>query len=624
MGSEGRPGAIRRAGILVGLALVGACSSGGGGGSGGGVGPPPPPPDPDTTPPQAAIVAPTGTSDLTGTTTLAAVATDDVGVDSVQFSVDGANVGPLLTQPPWRISWDTSLVADGVHEIGVVALDEARNPGYGEPVSVQVANLAIDPSLDFASFLGAIGEDTARDATFDADGFLYVVGGTASPGFPTTTGAYDRTFNGTHDAYLAKFAPDGSVVFSTFLGGAGYDRAYAVEVDDQGRATVAGRAGPGFPATPGALQTAFGGDTNPNVLYGPQDGFVARFSADGSALEWATYFGGNGPDSPRDIALDDAGNVYLVTGVDRPNPYVTPGSFDPVFDGPFEGLVAEIASDGTQRLWASYFGGAGQDGGTPSIRVSHTGTVWLLGHTQSATFPVTPGAYQTSPGGGIDLVLLKVQAGGGSLAFATYFGGSGNEFTETHGLVVDSAGGAIIAATTTSANLPAVPGLVPAPFQPAYGGSGGPGTGGGTNYPGDGFVARFSADGSDLIAFSYLGGSFGEGIEGVGVDAADHVLVSGATHSPDFPATANAFQANKRQLADAFVARFSTDLSTLEFATFLGGDGVDYGRSLAVARDGHALCVGMTGSIDFPSTPGSFEPSFGGGTNDAFYFGFEF
>lgn len=623
MGRVRDPGAIRWSGILVGVAFACGCAGGGGGG-GGDDPPPPPPPGRDTTPPEIEITSPTGTSELSGTTALAATATDDVGVVAVQFGVDGTSVGPLLTHPPWRVTWDTSSVADGVHEISAVAFDAAQNPGVAVPVSVQVSNASTSPVLDFASFLGAIGDDSARDATFDRTGFLYVVGGTASPNFPTTVGAYDRIFNGTQDAYVAKFAPDGSLVYSTFLGGPNYDRAYAVEVDDQGLVTIAGRCGSGFPTTPGALQTTFGGDTVPNPLYGPQDGFVARLAADGSTLLWSTYFGGNGPDSPRDMALDAAGNAYLVTGVDRPNPYVTPGAFDPVFDGPFEGLVAEISADGAQRRWASYFGAAGQDGGTPSIRVSPNGTVWLLGHTQSESFPVTPGAYQTSPGGGIDLVLLKVQPGGGSLAFATYFGGSGNEFTETHGLAIDGAGQAIVAATTTSANLPLVPASIPAPFQPGYGGSGGAGTGGQTNYPGDGFVARFSADGSGLVAFTYLGGTFGEGIEGVGVDDSGRVLVGGATYSSDFPATADAFQTAKQLRADAFVARFSPDLSTLEFATFLGGNGEDYGRALAVARDGHAVCVGMTASIDFPSTPDSFEPDYGGGAIDAFFFGFEF
>jgi hypothetical protein len=547
-----------------------------------------------------------------------------VGVASVQFRIDGANVGPLLLEPPWRVNWDTSTVADGVHEVSALALDEAENPGVADPVSVQVSNASSAPVLDFASFLGALGDDSARDATFDHAGFLYVVGGTASASFPTTPGAYDRSYNGTQDAYVAKFAPDGTLVWSTFLGGPAYDRAYAVEVDDQERVTVAGRGGPGFPTTAGALQTTFGGDTVPNPLYGPQDGFVARVSADGSTLLWATYFGGDGPDSPRDMALDGEANVYLVTGVDRPNPYVTAGSFDPVFDGPFEGLVAELSADGSQRLWASYFGAAGQDGGTPSIRVSPNGTSWLLGHSQSPSFPVTPGAYQTTLGGGIDLVLLKVQPGGANLAFATYFGGSGTEFTETHGLEIDSAGEAIVAATTLSPNLPLVPASIPPSFQPAYGGTGGAGTGAGTNYPGDGFVARFSADGSQLLAFTYLGGSFGEGLEGVGVDDAGNVLVGGATYSPNFPVSADAFQPAKHLLADAYVARFSPDLSTLEFATFLGGNGDDYGRSVAVARDGHALCVGMTASLDFPSTPGCFEPDYGGGAIDAFFFGFEF
>jgi hypothetical protein len=623
MACVGGPGAIRRAGF-VGALAIGCLSFATGCGGGGGDGGEPPPPPEDTTPPTVEITSPTGSSDLAGTTVLAAEASDDVGVVALQFEVDGVRFGPVLDAPPWRTTWDTSAVPDGVHQIGAVALDAAENPGFAAPVSVQVSNAGTAPALDFASFLGAVGDDSARDATFDRFGFLYVAGGTGSPGFPTTPGAYDRTFNGVHDAYVAKFAPDGTLVYSTLLGGASYDRAYAVEVDEQGVVTLAGRCGPGFPTTAGALQTVFGGDTVPNPAYGPQDGFVARISADGSTLLWSTYFGGDGPDSPRDMAIDAAGNAYLVEGVDRPSAYVTAGAFDTVFDGPFEGLVAEISADGAQCVWASYFGGVGQDGGTPSIRAAANGTVWLLGHTQSPSFPATPGAYQTSPGGGIDLVLLKVQPGGGTLAWATYFGGVGTEFTETHGLAVDADGVAVIAATTTSSDLPPVPATIPPPFQAGYGGTGGPGAGAGTNYPGDGFVAKLSADGASLLAFTYLGGGSGEGIEGVGVDDAGHVLVGGATYSPDFPASPDAFQVQKNLLGDAFVARFAPDLSTLEFATFLGGSGDDFGRSLAVAPDGHAVCVGMTGSFDFPSTPGSYEPGYGGGLTDAFFFAFEF
>ena len=608
-------------GLSIAAWLAAGCA---GGVAGGGSGPPPPPPA-DTRAPVVEIVSPTGANPIAGITTLVASATDDVGVASVQFRIDGNDHGPQLFAPPWRTSWDTSTSQDGVHQISAAALDAAGNPGEAPPVGVDVRNGSAAPVLDFASFLGDQSDDSVRDIAVDRFGSVFVVGGTGSATFPTTGGAFDRTFNGIHDVFVAKFSADGTLVYSTLLGGPGYDRAYAVEVDELGIVTVAGRCGDGFPTTPGALQTVFGGDTAPSAAYGPQDGFVARLAADGSALLWSTYLGGDGPENPRDMDVDGSGNVYVVMGVDRPNPYVTPGSFDPSFDGPFEGLVAEIASDGSHVVWGSYFGGAGNDGGTPSIRVSEAGSMWVLAHTQSPGFPVTPGVYQTVPGGSVDLVVLAIAPGGGSLHWATYFGGPGIEFTETHGLAIDPvAGDVVLAATTTSIGLPFVPASIPAPFQVAYGGSGGPTTGGPTNYPGDGFVARLSADGTQLLAFTYLGGQYGEGIEGVGIDAAGHVVVGGATYSPNFPVSADAFQGAKSGMADAFIARLSADLTALEFSTFLGGSGEDFGRTLAVRPDGRILSGGMTGSADFPATPGSYEPGYGGGATDGFFLGVDF
>jgi hypothetical protein len=572
----------------------------------------------DTTPPQVAITAPGGSSTLSGATVITASASDNVAVVSVQIRLDGADLGPPIVQPPWRMDWDTTTVSDGPHVLLAVALDAAQNAGVSPPVTFDVSNTPPAPALEFSTFFGDQGLDTARDVFVDRSGFVYVVGGTDSPNFPTTPGAYDRTFNGVNDAFVAKFAPNGALVFSTLLGGPNYDRAYAIEVDAQDVITVAGRCGDGFPTTPGALQRTFGGDTNPNSLYGPQDGFVTRISPDGSSLVWSTYFGGNGPDSPRDMDLDGAGNVYVVAGVLGPDPYVTAGSFDTTFSGPTDGLVAEISADGSHLVWGSYFGGSGPDGGTPSIRVATDGTAWVLSGTQSADFPVTSGAYQRVLGGGIDLVLLKIAPGGGSLLYATFLGGSGTEFTETHGLWVDANGEAVVAATTTSTDLPFVAASIPPSFQPAYGGTGGTGTGANTNYPGDGFVARISADGSQLLAFTYLGGSAGEGIEGVAVDGMGSVIVTGATYSPNFPVTADAFQRLKSGLADTFVARLSPDLSTLEFGTFFGGSGEDFGRSLAVGAGGRAVCVGMTASANYPTTPGAYEPIYGGGADDAF------
>ncbi len=475
--------------------------------------------------------------------------------------------------------------------------------------------------LSATTYLGGNDIDSVRDVSVDAQGFVYVVGGTASPDFPATAGAYDTTFNGTNDAYVAKFTPDGgALVFATYLGGSMYDRAYAIEVDDQGAIYVAGRAGTGFPTTVGSVQPNFGGDVAPSNKYGAQDGFVAKLSADGSTLLWSTYFGNDDGSICRDVAIDSAGNCYVVGAPDRPHYAVTVGAFDTVLGGSGDGIVAEISADGSTIVWGSYFGGSGSDGGTPSVRIAPDDTVWVLGTSQSDDFATTVGAYQDSRAGGIDMVLLHIAIGGGSLLGASYFGGTATEYSETHGLCIDANGIAIVAATSESTNLPFVPASIPPPFQPSYGGSGGSGTGAGTDYPYDGFVAKFSADVTTLLAFTYLGGSRGEGLEGVAVDGSGRICCSGATYSTNFPATSDAFQRQKDGGADQLFACLSDDLTTLEYATFCGGGDDDLGRSFALASDGSLVAAGTADSNDYPTTPGAFQTTFGGAPQDACWF----
>lgn len=107
--------------------------------------------------------------------------------------------------------------------------------------------------------------------------------------------------------------------------------------------------------------------------------------------------------------------------------------------------------------------------------------------------------------GDVDFYLAKLSPDGARLIFGTYLGGSQGEHVETHTLEIDPQGNPIIVAGTTSADFPTTAGAL----QNAYGGSGGQGTGAETNYPGDVVVARVSADGSQLLASTYLGGGYG-------------------------------------------------------------------------------------------------------------------
>lgn len=445
------------------------------------------------------------------------------------------------------------------------------------------------PSI-ISTYYGGSAEDTIRDVATDDFGNIYTAGG--------------RVSNGNMDVFVTKYSTIGHLQWSTLIGGPGYDRAYAIEVNALG-VFVGGRAGAGFPTTPGALQRTFAGDSNPNSLYGTQDGFAAKLTHDG-AVVWSTYFGGPDRSFFRDIDVDATGNVYgALTDVSLNNPHVTSGAFQTQRKGGEGGVVVKISSEGTKVLWATYLDGSGYDTGTPSIRVTSNSEVWVLGFTNSADMPTTVDAFDRTYSGGGDLHLTKLSADGSTMLYGSYFGGSAVEFSETHGLALDEAGNVFIAGTTKSSNLPTTAGA----FDRTFNGQGASGTGDATNYDGDGFVAKFSALGQ-LLASTYLGGSFGDGLEGIAVDSLGRVVVSGATYSANFPVTSGAFRTVKSGLADVILTVLNSDLTGLVYSSFIGGSNIDYGRA-AWANGVNFYVAGQSKSTNFP-TVGAAQTTLGG------------
>ncbi len=468
---------------------------------------------------------------------------------------------------------------------------------FGQSISVRGKKTAVGTALTFSTFLGGSNEDTIRDIAVDDDGNIFVAGGTASIHFSVFATGLAQDFHGVHDAYVAKLNSHLDIEWVTYIGGPNYDRAYAIELDAHGFIYIAGRAGPGFPTTDNVVQPMFAGDVVPNSLYGQQDGFVAKLSPDGTQLIWSTYLGSDGRDFIRDLAVDSRENVYLaVSDVTRPYPHVTPNAFQTALRGASDGVVVKISADGSSVVYASYFGGSGEDGGTPSIRVDNLGDAFFLIFTKSDDLPVTANAVQPTYGGGTDMGLARISADGSSLIYCTYFGGSGSEFSETHGLAIDKKDNAYLAITTQSSSLQTTAGVI----QPTYGGSGGAGTGQNTNYTGDGFLAKISSDGTQLLASTFLGGRFGEGIEGVAVNTQGFVFVSGATFSDNFPITLEAFQSSNRGKADFFAVVLSDDFRTRFYSSYIGGAEDDFGRAVAMDSFGNFYVAGMTHSSDWP------------------------
>jgi Beta-propeller repeat len=459
--------------------------------------------------------------------------------------------------------------------------------------------------LDLSTYLGGNAGHSpnkwqqARDVAIDAAGNLYIVGGTSAADFPVTKGAFDTTFNvgGKHvgsfgymDVFVTKLDVHGRLVWSTYLGGPNYDRAYAVEVDDEGYVYVAGTAGPGFPTTPDSLMPKPTSDPEslpPAVRagYGDQDSFIAKLTPDGSKLVWATYAGV----AVRDIAVDSEHNVHIAAVTGRADlPLITANAHQPERYGKGDTVYLKLSADGRKVLYGTYYGGVDDskgDGGVPSVRVNRRDEAWLVSTTQATDIQVTENAFQKKPAGGRDLLVMKFSREG-KLLVGTYLGGSGNESMETHDIAVDADDNVIVIGMTQSADFPVTPGA----FQTE------PGAG---IARGNGFVAKLSSDGTRLLAATYIGGSGGDSAEGITVADNGDILISGGTGSEDFPVTGTAIQSQYGGRGDFFFARFDPDLEELRYSTFLGGTSKDEARSIAVAGNDIAM-VGMTMSCNFP------------------------
>jgi hypothetical protein len=470
-------------------------------------------------------------------------------------------------------------------------------------VALQIVSAQNKYTLQYSSFFGGSHFEQARDLEIDKDGNIYIVGGTSSDDFPTTEGAFNQIYNnsgsatvggwGPMMAFVAKFTPEGSLIWCTYIGGPNYDRAYAVEVDDDGFVYIGGRAGADFPTTEEAFQKTFTQKGAKNNLYGHQNGFVAKLSPDGSQLVWSTYYGSDSFGFFRDIAIDDKNNVYGILNAVNVKPQGIPDdAFDATHNGSYDMVAVKFSTDGSTIEWATFLGGAGEDRGGPSIKVGPDYSVYVAGNTQSSDFPTTENAIQKNLRGASDIFVTRIAPDGKSLIYSTYFGGNGNEFTETHGLFVDSKGQSYIACATTSDDIVATDGA----FQSQSNGSM------------EVLIFKLNLDGS-LQACSYVGGSGNDYPEGLYADAEENLYFGGGSDSDDFPMSTNAFATTKKGKADGFVTKVSPDFSSVMYSTYIGGNNDESVRAFDATDNGTIAISGQTSSTDFPTTSTSFQQS---------------
>ena len=329
--------------------------------------------------------------------------------------------------------------------------------------------LMIDPVVSYSTYLGGRSADDAFGIAVDASGNAYVTGRTFSADFPNTRGSFQRLLD-KGDAFITKINSSGTgIVYSTYLGGSDTEvvgrgeRGVAIAVDQAGNAYVTGETSSSdFPTTQGSLRSIALFDPS---IHGNIDAFVTKLNATGNALIYSTYLGGLHPgfeapvastDIGLAIAVDSEGSAYVAGGTNSVD-FPVANAFQPTRLATDDAFISKLNPTGTALIYSTYLGGNSTATG---IAVDESGNAYVAGTTSSASFPVTPIAFQSSLSGSVDVFVTKLDRAGKSLLYSTYLGG--RDIDEAAGIAIDLAGNAYLTGYTRSTDFPTV-----TPIQPS-------------------------------------------------------------------------------------------------------------------------------------------------------------
>ncbi len=301
-------------------------------------------------------------------------------------------------------------------------------------------------------------------------------------------------------------------------------------------------------------------------------------------LDYETTIDGYYLASGRGVAIDDNGNAYVHAAH-----YLDGNTLDI--------LVAKVAPDGAV-LWTVVLPGSSHDYAT-GIAVDQEGDIILAGWTDSGDFPVSPDAIKTQLTVR-DAFVMRLSAVDGAVMHSTLFGGDYSD--DGRDVAVAPDGTIWLTGSSWSTDFPVVD-----PLQAEN-----------ADYPyhsPDLFITHLSADLGTVLYSTLLGGTDDDEPLSMAVTASGDVVIAGRTDSDDFPTEAPLQPAPGGGETDTFVLRLAADGQSLVFSTYLGGNDIDRIGGVAVDAAGNVHVAGSTRSVNFPTTPGAFQPDFVGEIN---------
>lgn len=430
-------------------------------------------------------------------------------------------------------------------------------PGGGYDAFVVKLN-AEGSALVYSTYLGGGDDENYHGGvsyggiSIDENDQAYVTGLTKSKDFPTTPGALSTQINGYSDAYVSKLnAAGNALLYSTFLGGKGFDGGQGIAVDQFGQAYVTGQDESGDLPVNGFQPVHSAGCSS-----GYKDGFVAKLNVAGSALLYSSYLGGNACNLGWGIAVDSFQNAYVMGETVAPNFPITANAVDPTFNGVSDIFITKvntIIAGPASLSYSSFLGGIGEErvGYSGGIAVDPAGRfIYVTGLTPSADFPIKNAA-QPTLNGPYDAFITKLDttqpyvaalptANQPQLVYSTYLGGGGGEFGA--GIAVDINGNAYVAGSS-GGTFPSTPGM-PTCSDPGA------------------FVAKLNAAGTIKYAACLSGAGQDSGLD-VAVDPAGSAYVTGFSESANFPLVnplQPVFAGGGAPPSDGFVTKLSDGL----------------------------------------------------------------
>lgn len=329
--------------------------------------------------------------------------------------------------------------------------------------------------------------------------------------------------------------------------------------------------------------------------------FVLKLARDRQNLEFATYITGtNSYLYGMDIAVD--GTIFFAGTTDNFDFPTTPNALQPQMRGTSDTFIVKFNASGSEMIYSTFLGGNRRESGG-IIKSARNGEVVVFGTTESFDFPVTEGAFQTicRCNYGRDTFIARLNREGSSLDFATYYGGLESEYDGGYETItLDRDENILIGGQSASDDLPLTSNAVDS-----------------SRVGDEGFFAKFSANGSDLLYASYFGGSSSDYVGAVSTDSFGSIYIGGHTLSTDLPITPNGYdiicgtdgQCNDRMHRDGFVSKIDPQLGNLVFSTYLGGSHSDIVGGIDVGLLGDVYITLGSVSHESLATPGAFDRS---------------